>query len=100
MTMSNYPDRYVITALIAEVADRGNTVWDKKKGERVWLYWTEESGGWWQWGPEEWAYRFESLDSPKIQEALRSCPTMGPWYNSPDPKSIKTVPVPAIVKVY
>lgn len=95
-----YPDRYVITALVAEDSEKRHPAIDRKKGDRIWLYWTDEGGGWWQWGSEGWAYRFQSMDDKKLQEALSSAPKMGPWYNRPDPKTIEVRPVPAIVKVY
>lgn len=96
-----YPDRYVITALVAESHDRGSSVWNVKKGDRVWLYWTDESGGWWQWSNAEgWAYRFQSKDDKRLSDALRSSVNMGPWFYKPDPKTIEVRPVPAIVKVY
>lgn len=87
-----YPDRYVITAIVKE---------GENKGKKVWLYWIEESGGWWQWSDSEaWAYRFETKSGQRFDDAMKSCPKMGPWYYYPDPSTIKAEPTPAIVKVY
>ncbi len=87
----SYPDRYVITSVAkADTRDAG---------KRHWLYWSDEGGGWWQWGPEGWAYRFQSKDDPRLEDAMRSAPKVGPWYSSPDPLSIELVPTPAIVRV-
>lgn len=97
--MSEYPDRYIITALIKDGDPEG--YWRSQKGDKIYLYWTDEGGGWWQWSNAiGWAYRFQSMDDPKLAEALRSAPKMGPWFYRPDPSTIKVVPTPAIVKVY
>jgi hypothetical protein len=90
-TMSEYPDRYVITSIAREDA--------RDAGKRHWLYWSPEGGGWWQWGPEGWAYRFQSMDDPKLKDALSAAPKMGPWWHWPDPTTIEVVAVPAIVTV-
>ena len=95
--MNEYPDRYVITALIAE--DSRDGVWKKKKGDRVWLYWSPEGGGWWQWGPEGWARRFESKSGREYEAAMFSASNAGPWFNKPDPATIEAVSVPAILTV-
>lgn len=92
-----YPDRYVITAIVAD---------GRYKGKRVWIYWSPEGGGWWQWGPEGWAERFENTDTDKFRDAMR-CATgatwtkksCGPWYSYPDPATIEVRSVPAIVTV-
>lgn len=94
-----YPDRYIITGKVAK---------GENKGETVYLYFSEEGGGWWQWSNNEaWALRFESKDDRRIEDALlcagdknwtkHSC---GPWYYSADPKTVKLVAVPAKIKVY
>lgn len=93
----DFPDRYVITALVAE--DAGGDFHKTRKGGRVWLYWSPEGGGWWQWGPEGWARRFEAKDGKEYEWALRDAPRVGPWYNRPDPATIETIAVPAIVTV-
>lgn len=92
-----YPDRYVITGLVKE-GDRA--------GERVWIYFSEEGGGWWQWGPEGWAYRFEDKTSERFQDAMRCAKgetwtesTVGPWYNAADIATVEAVAVPANVTV-
>lgn len=94
----SYPDRYIITALCGV---DGNEVWRSQKGDRIYLYWTDEGGGWWQWAnAESWSYRFQSKDDPKLEQALKSAPNVGPWFYRPDPKTIEVRPVPAIIKVY
>lgn len=94
--MTKYPDRFVITGLIAKDAEALRV----KKGDRVWLYWSPEGGGWWQWGPEGWAERFESKSGKTFEDAMVSATGVGPWYNVPDPETIEVLSVPAIVKVY
>jgi hypothetical protein len=89
--MSEYPDRYVITGIVAE---------GEKAGLKVWLYWDPEGGGWWQWGPEGWAERFEAKEGRRYDDAIRCAPKTGPWYYYVDPATVKTEAVPAIVKVY
>lgn len=99
--MMSYPDRYVITALVAETSDRGREVWKVKKGDRVWLYFSEEGGGWWQWSNSpRWAYRFEEKSGRKYEDAIHCAPKAGPWFNRVDPKTIEVRAVPAIIKVY
>ena len=92
-----FPDRYVIRARVAE--DSRDGVWQVKKDSFVWLYWSHEGGGWWQWGPEGWARRFEAKEGREYEAALRDAPKVGPWFNKPDPATIETVAVPAIVTV-
>ena len=87
-----YPDRYIIQALVKE---------GEYKGQRITLYFSQEGGGWWQWSKYDgWNYRFQSMDDPHLNDALRSAPKMGPWYFYPDASTIEVVAVPAIVKVY
>lgn len=95
--MKKYPDRYIISGIVKD---------DKHKGQKVCIYWTPEGGGWWQWGPEEMAERFESQDDPRFKDALRCATgqtwtkaTCGPWYYSADLETVKVEAVPAIVKV-
>jgi hypothetical protein len=90
-----YPDRYVITGIVAEDAPHVRV----KKGDRVWLYWSHEGGGWWQWGSEGWARRFEQKAGREYDDAVKCAPKVGPWYSMPDPATIETVAVPAIVTV-
>lgn len=87
-----YPDRYVITGIVKD---------GKEKGKRVWLYYSEEGGGWWMWSPiEGWAYRFEIKSGYKFKDALLCAPKTGPWYYNVDPETVEIRPTPAIVKVY
>lgn len=89
--MSEHPNRYVITALVKE---------GEKKGRRVFLYWSPEGGGWWQWNEAEgWAERFEAKAGHRFEDAVLCAPDVGPWYNRPDPETIEVREVPAIVKV-
>lgn len=94
-----YPDRYIITGRVA----KGSEV-----GKEVYLYWTEEGGGWWQWTSDKGcAHRFERPSGDRFKDAM-NCATdnnwtkasCGPWYYSADPKTVKHISVPAIVKVY
>jgi hypothetical protein len=93
--VTKHPDRYVITGLIAKDSEALRV----RKGDRVWLYWSPEGGGWWQWGPEGWAYRFEAKSGHQYDDAIVSAKGVGPYYNVPDPSTIETVAVPAIVTV-
>ena len=86
-----YPDRYVITGVVAE---------GEHKGERVWIYFSEEGGGWWQWGPEGWAKRFEAKEGHKYDDALLCAPKTGPWYYRVDPARVEVRAVPAKVTVW
>jgi hypothetical protein len=94
-----YPDRYIITGKVAE---------GENKGKTVYLYWSDEGGGWWQWSDSvNWAYRFEEPSGSRFEDALlcagdknwtkHSC---GPWYFFADPKSVEVIAVPAKVHVY
>lgn len=76
-----------ITGVVAE---------GEHKGERVWLYWSSESGGWWQWGPYGWRYEFPDQDGERFKDAWRCATaqtwtkkTCGPWYLAPDLASIE-----------
>ena len=88
--MATYPDRYVITALAAKTS--------KDRGKRFWLYWSPEAGGWWQWGPEAWAERFESQSGARFDDAKLCAPKSGPHWAFPDPTTIEVRAVPAIVE--
>jgi hypothetical protein len=89
--MTKYPDRYVITALVAD---------GDHKGERVYLRWAEEAGGWWYWGPEARAYRFESRSGDKFDDAVWCAQRTGrPQWYAPDLSTIEVRAVPAIVEV-
>lgn len=93
-----YPDRYVITGIVKE-GDR--------KGQKVWLYWSPEGGGWWQWSSHaSWAMRFESKDGARYEDAIRCARGTkwlengcGPWYYYVDFDTVDTESVPAIVEV-
>jgi len=55
------------------------------KATTVWLGYTTEGGGWYQWGTNAAnAHHFHGEKSAR--DAARSCP--GPSYNMPDPASI------------
>lgn len=88
-----YPDRLVITSVAAKSSKFA------KAGERSWLYLSPEAGGWWQWGPEKWAYRFDENDT-RLKDAIASAPHVGPWWNYPDPESIEVKKVPVIVEIF
>jgi hypothetical protein len=89
--MTNYPDRYVITGIVKD---------GQHKNERVYLYWTEEGGGWWQWGPDGWAYRFENKSGARFEDAMRCAKKgVGPYYYSVHPESVEVYATPAIVTV-
>lgn len=96
--MSKYPDRYVITALVKE---------GKNKGKRVWLYWSPEAGGWWQWSDAEGlAHRFEAPHGARFEDAMHSSRGStwqpngcGPWYYFVDFDTVEAAPTPAIVTV-
>jgi hypothetical protein len=85
--MSTYPDRYVITGI------------SEHTGKRVWLYFDPEGGGWWQWGSEQLAKRFEDRDNEQFEDAMLCAPKTGPWYDKPKEGTIEVRPVPAIVTV-
>ena len=85
------PDGYVITGIVKE---------GKHIGEKVWLYWSVEGGGWWQWGPQAWAYCFDKCEGRKFEDAIKTArgqgawgETCGPYYSQPDLLSIKVEPV-------
>lgn len=83
-------ERYVITGNVAE---------GKHKGEKVWLGWTESSGGWWQWGRETEGTRFAQQKGERFEDALHCAKEgSGPWYYTPDPSTVQVEAVPAIVK--
>lgn len=92
-----YPDRYIITALVKDDHPTVNVA----KGDRIYLYWSNEAGGWWQWSNAiGWAYRFETKSGSRFDDAMLVAAKVGPWYNYPDPATIEAINVPAIVKVY
>ena len=53
---------------------------------KVALYYSEEGGGWWQWGPEAWRQGRRNED-----EARASALTAGPWFHKPEPDEIRVV---------
>lgn len=81
----SHPDRYVIT---------GST----KEGERRWLHWLEECGGWWQWGSEGHAERFSEKSGRRYEDALWCAKNTLPLCEI-DPDTVETVAVPAVVKI-
>jgi len=86
-----HPDKYVITGVVAA---------GESKGQRVFIYFSKEGGGWWQWGCEGWAERFDAPSGRRYDDALLCAKKCGPWYNCVDPRTIKTIAVPAVVRVY
>ncbi|RVG03960.1 hypothetical protein CN230_29085 [Sinorhizobium meliloti] len=82
------PERYVITAQVKA---------GEHRGERVWLHLTSENGGWWQWGPENVAKRFDSASSHEFKDALSYGAITGPAPYVPDPETIEVQAVPASV---
>lgn len=94
--MTRHLDRRIITALTSKKASDG-------PGKRIYLYWTPEAGGWWQWSTSKgWAYRFQPDQDVKLENALKEAPKMGPHFYWPEPKTIEVISVPTIVetKVY
>lgn len=97
-TVKEYPDRYVITGMVNE---------GEYKGQKVWLYWSAEAGGWWQWSRDaQWACRFEHASGERYEDAMKSAKGSkwmpngcGPWYYFVDLNSVEVEPVPAIVNV-
>lgn len=92
-----YPDRYVITGTVKE---------GEHQGEKVWLRWSEEGGGWWMWGPEGWAHRFDAPEGARFEDAMRCATgqtwtnsTVGPWNYAADISTVKVEPTTAIVTV-
>jgi hypothetical protein len=75
------PDCWVITAIANDAA--------RDAGKRFWLNWSEESGGWWGWGPEAWACRFQDRDGARFKDAMLVAPTSGPYWAKPDPDTIE-----------
>jgi hypothetical protein len=62
-----------------------------RKGDTVWLGWTDESGGWHEWHHQGSPARAKRFSSP--EEARRiALRCNGPWYSVPDPKSIDVLP--------
>jgi hypothetical protein len=76
---------YVVRGKIAK--DALSTI---KKGDTVWLGWTDEGGGWHQWvdGSPARAKRFSSPEAAR----KASCQNAGPWYSMPDPYSVEVLP--------
>ena len=77
----------------AKTANDDNVPHGLPAGSEVWLGWTPEAGGWYQWNKaRSWAKRFSSASEGLA--AARQCP--GPWFYKPDPTSITAVPVPKL----
>lgn len=86
---------YVITALAASSKNRPR--------KRIWLYWSREGGGWWQWSQyERWAEQFSKPKGKSFDDALKCAPIVGPHYDRPDISTIEVwelpenKPVPAL----
>lgn len=95
--MKKRPNRYVITGIVRN---------GENKGKKVWIHWSPEGGGWWQWGPEAWAQRFTENHGPRFEDALRTAKgenwtkdTCGPWFDKADVATVAVEEVPAIVVV-
>lgn len=61
-----------------------------KPNKVVWMNWTDESGGWYQWGSEGWRKAFETKE-----DALKIARTwdVGPWYDKPDEDTIDAIEI-------
>lgn len=66
---------------------RGRKSGPKRSGV-VWLSWTDEAGGWYQWTHHEpWAKIF--TDKLAAERAVDACP--GPWFSIPEKRTIRLV---------
>lgn len=87
----------------ASVAERPSTDAYKhiNPGDIVWLGWTPEGGGWYQW--RESVEQAKLFDDPAV--GLREGLLAGPWFYKPSPESVEAVKVeytparPASVKI-
>lgn len=91
--------KFIARGAVAETPDRLRTI---KKGDTVWLGWTHEGGGWYQWQADMNSAKL--FDDPEnAGKAARTCP--GPWFYQPSPESIEVVeieympPQPASIKI-
>lgn len=77
--------RYIVRGKVAKSAAHVKV----EAGETVYLYWTSEAGGWFNWSPTlDIAKPFKTID--EARDASRS---NGPWYYVPSPESIEILPV-------
>ena len=65
--------------LITQVAQPGA----RDAGKRFWLYFSQEGGGWWQWGPKAWARRFDAQAGADFEDAILCAPKVGPHWAMP-----------------
>ena len=73
--------KYVITAITSYRATHG-------AGRKVWLYWSREGGGWWQWSNNEsWAKKFTGTEN--IPDIINCAKEMGPHWYWVEPKTVK-----------
>lgn len=79
-----FSERFVVRGLVAKDA----TALRVKAGTCVYLRWTYEGGGWFQWETQQQlAYPF--ADQQEAAKAASGCP--GPWYLEPEAASIEVV---------
>lgn len=76
---------------------RANTL-DKLKARggktervEVWLYFSDEGGGWWQWGAKGWRRGVESEETAR--KIAGGAP--GPWFYKPEPDEIEIIREPS-----
>lgn len=81
-------EKFVIRA---KVAKRPETDAYKSinSGDIVWLGWTSEGGGWYQW--RDAIEQAKVFDDPAV--GLREGPLAGPWFYRPTPESVEAVKV-------
>jgi hypothetical protein len=83
----------------AKVAETPGNLKGIKAGDTVWLGWSNEGGGWYQW--RDGIMQARPFDTPeRALRAASSCP--GPWFYKPTPESIEAVAVeyrPASIKI-
>lgn len=73
--------RYIVRGKVAKSAPGLNI----KAGMIVWLGFTREAGGWYDWSKQQQcAFPFETKDAAKEASA-----SIGPWYYVPAPESIE-----------
>lgn len=74
--------RFAVRGRVAKTVHNLNV----KKDDTVWLHFSDEGGGWYQWGhyPQSWP------DGDRVMKCALAAP--GPWYNMPDPATVELVP--------